>query len=251
MYRHAPLLRSHLLARMVSAHATVPAWLAFIARRAQAALVASLGHHMLVRAIFIAVSAVALLTGCAPLLLSFYVGDESAGQISYNSCSLGVRPEGLAVSRAGIELLVTVRQWRYGEVVHVRYDIGKGHRAQLAGREVIVDPRDGSAPRIGAIDAIDLSDRVPDDGYEMLPARRSGLRPPNLLMDDSQLPPLPTGPRQFMPLRHYWVATHVQTRHADQVWVKLPDLTVDGALIAFPEIRFDRQSRVVLAPLNC
>ena len=35
------------------------------------------------------------------------------------------------------------------------------------------------------------------------------------------------------------------------IHLQLPDLTVDGASITFPEIRFDRQSRVVLAPLNC
>lgn len=99
---------------------------------------------MLVRSVFTAVCAAALLAGCAPLSLSFYVGDENAGRLSYNSCSLGVIPEGLEVSRAGIALLVYVRHWREGEVVHVRYGIGKGHRAQLASREVIVDARDGS-----------------------------------------------------------------------------------------------------------
>ena len=206
---------------------------------------------MLVRAVFIAVSAAVLLAGCVPLPLSFYVGDESAGRLSYNSCSFGAIPEGLEVWRAGIVLLVDVRQWREDEVVHVRYDIGKGHRAQLASREVVVDARDGNAPQIGAIDWIDLWDRVQDDGYESLPARRAGLRPPDLLMDDSQLPPLPTGPRPFLQVRHYWVATHIRTGHADRVWVKLPDLTVDAARVTIPEIRFDRRFHVILAPLNC
>lgn len=206
---------------------------------------------MRVRAVFIAVFAAALLAGCVPLAVSFYVGDESAGRLSFNSCSMGAVPEGLVVSRAGIALLVDVRQWREDEVVHVRYDIGKGHRAQFAGRGVIVDLRDGSAPRIGAIGWIDTWDRVPEDGYESLPARRAGLQPPDLWMDDAQLPPLPTGPRPYLPARHYWIATHVKTGHADRVWVKLPDLTVDGAPVTFPEIRFDRRLRTVLAPLNC
>lgn len=205
----------------------------------------------MIRAVLVAVLAAAILAGCAPLPLPIYVGDESAGRLSYNDCSLGDIPEGLVLSRAGIMLLVGVRPWRGDEVVHVRYDIGAGHRAQLAGREVVVDPRDGSAPRIGTVDGIDLWDRVPEDGYEMLPARRAGLGPPDLLMDDAPLPPLPTGRRPFLPVRHYWIAAHVQTGHAERVWVTLPDLTVDGASIAFPEIRFDRQFRVVLAPLNC
>ena len=75
--------------------------------------------------------------------------------------------------------------------------------------------------------------------------------PPDLWMDDSQLPSLPTGPQPFLPVRHYWVATHVKTEHADRVWVKLPDLTVDGAPVTFPEIHFDRRNHMVLAPLNC
>jgi hypothetical protein len=34
-----------------------------------------------------------------------------------------------------------VQQWREDEVVHVRYDIGKGHRVQPASRVVVVDAR--------------------------------------------------------------------------------------------------------------
>ena len=206
---------------------------------------------MPIRAIPVAVSAATLLAGCAPVPIAFYVGDESAGRLSYNNCSLDVVPEGLAIARSGITLLVSVRQWKGGEVVHVRYDIGQGHRAQLAEHDVIVDQRDGREPQVGAFDRIDLWDRVPDDGYANLPARSAGLRAPDLLMEDSQLPPLPTGQRPSLPVRHYWVAAHVQTGHADRVWVKLPALTIDGASVAFPEIRFDRQFRVVMAPLNC
>ncbi|MEJ8859637.1 hypothetical protein WKW79_34110 [Variovorax robiniae] len=206
---------------------------------------------MLVHARFISIWVAALIAGCVPLSLPYYVGDESVGRLTYNSCSLGAIPEGLVVSRADIELLIRVQPRREDEVVHVRYDIGKDHRAQLAGREVAIDLRDGSAPRIGKIGWIDLWDRVEEDGYVRLPARRAGLAAPDLLMDDSQLPTLPTGPRPFLAVRHYWVAAHVQTRHADRVWVKLPDLTVDGATIVFPEIRFERRLYVGLAPLNC
>jgi hypothetical protein len=206
---------------------------------------------MLLRTVFNAASAAALLAACVPLPISFYVGDENAGRLSYNNCSLGAVPEGLELSRGGIMLLVDVRQWRDDEVVHVRYDISKGHRAKLASREVIADVRDGGGPRVGKIDSIDLWDRVEADGYESLPARRAGLRPPDMVMDDSQLPPLPTGPRPFIPVRHYWIAAHVKSGHADRIWVKLPDLTVDGMPVAVPEIRFERRSRLVLAPLNC
>jgi hypothetical protein len=206
---------------------------------------------MLVRTVIVAASATAVLAGCVPLPISFYVGDEAAGRLSYNNCSLGAVPEGLVVSRADIHLLVDVRPWREDEVIHIRYDIGQGHRALLASRQVVVDARDGSAPRIGVIDSIDLWDRVQADGYESLPARRAGLRPPDLLMDDSQLPPLPTGRRPFLPVRHYWIAAHVNTGHADRVWVTLPDLMVDGASVTFPEVRFDRRFSLVLAPLNC
>jgi hypothetical protein len=110
--------------------------------------------------------------------------------------------------------------------------------------------RDGSAPRIGMIDSVDLWGRAQADGYESHPARRAGLRPPDMVMDDSQLPPLPTGPRPFHPVRHDWVVAHAKSGHADRLWVKLPDLRVDGMPVEFPEIRFDRRLRLVFAPLN-
>jgi hypothetical protein len=60
---------------------------------------------------------------------------------------------------------------------------------------------------------------VPEEGYEMLPARSAGLGPPDLLMDDAQMPPLSTGRRPFLPVRHHWIATRAQTAHAERVWM--------------------------------
>lgn len=192
-----------------------------------------------------------LLGGCVPLPVTFYTADASQGRLSYNGCSLGVVPEGLLVARSGIEVLVDIRAQGDSAVVHLRYDIGHGHRVRLASREIAVDPRDGSGPRVGVIEAIDVSDRADPDGWKDNPARRAGLRPPDILMDDAQLPPLPTGPRPYMSIRHYWAAARVPTGHADTLWLQLPDLTVDGASVVFTPIRFDRHSRVALAPLNC
>ena len=203
------------------------------------------------RFVFWLVAALCLLGGCAPLPVTFYVGDASRGRLSYGSCSLGAVPEGLVVAEGGIEVLVDVRARGDFEVVDLRYDVGRGHRVRLASREIEVDPRDGSAPRIGVIEAIDLFDRADPDGWKDAPARRAGLRAPDVLMDDSPLPPLPTGPRPPVSVRHYWVATRVSTGHADALWLTLPDLTVDGARVAFSPIRFDRQARVVLVPANC
>lgn len=197
------------------------------------------------------VAGLVVMGGCVPLPVTFYVGDPGAGRLSYNSCSLGVVPEGLVVSRAGIEVLADIRSRGDDEVVHLRYDVGRGHRVRLASREIAVDARDGSRPRIGVIDAIDLSDRADPFGWKDSPARRAGLRPPDLLMDDSQLPPLPTGRRPFLPIRHYWIASFISTGHARPLWLQLPDLTVDDVLVVFPPIRFDRQTRMVLAPMNC
>jgi hypothetical protein len=151
----------------------------------------------------------------------------------------------------GTNLLAGIRTVGDDEVVHLRYDVGHGHRVRLASREIAADPRDGSEPGIGVIAAIDLSDRANPDGWKDNPARRAGLRPPDLLMDDSQLPALPTGPRPFLPIRHYWIAARFPTGHADPLWLQLPDLTVDGVLVVFPPIRFDRRERVVAAPVNC
>jgi hypothetical protein len=192
-----------------------------------------------------------LLSGCAPLPVTFYVGDAGEGRLSYNSCSLGVVPDGLFVARGGIEVLADIRSVGGADVVQLRYDVGPGHQVRLASREIEVDRRDGSGPRIGVIEAIDLFDRADPDGWKDNPARRAGLRRPQIVMDDAQLPPLPTGQRPYVPIRHYWAATRVSTGQSDSLWLKLPDLVVDGAPVVFTPIRFDRHVRVALAPLNC
>jgi hypothetical protein len=192
-----------------------------------------------------------VLGGCAPLPVAFYTGDASQGRLLYGNCSLGGVPEGLLLARSGIEILVDNRGQDDSAVVHLRYDVAHGHRVRLASREIAVDPRDGSGPRIGAIDAIDVSDRADPDGWKDNRVRRAGLRPPEILMDDAQLPPLSTGPRPYMSIRHYWAAARIPTGHAHTLWLQLPELTVDGASVVFTPIRFDRHLRVAPAPLNC
>lgn len=189
--------------------------------------------------------------GCAPLPTAFYVGDSGAGRLSYNSCSLGAVPEGLVVERGGVEVLADVRPRGDNELVQLRFDVGQGHRVHLASREVTADPRDGSGPRPGVIQAIDLSDRPDPDGWKENPARRAGLRATDTLMDDSKPPPLATGPSPRLSVRHYWVASTVATGHAHVLWLQLPDLNVDGRSVVFPAIRFERHTRVLVAPVNC
>ena len=189
--------------------------------------------------------------GCAPLPVTFYVGDSGVGRLSYNSCSLGAVPEGLVVERGGIEVLADIRPRGDNEVVQLRFDIGHGHQVRLASREITADPRDGSVPRSGVIEAIDLFDRADPDGWKENAARRAGLRAPGILMDDSQLPPLATGPRPALTVRHYWGASTVAAGHANVLWLQLPALDVDGGLVVFPPIRFERHTRVLVAPVNC
>jgi hypothetical protein len=52
-------------------------------------------------------------------------------------------------------------------------------------------------------------------------------------------------------VRHYWAASIVATAHAPVLWLHLPDLNVDGRLVVFPAIRFERHTRVLVAPVNC
>ena len=189
--------------------------------------------------------------GCAPLPVTFYVGDSGVGRLSYDSCSLGAVPKGLVVERGGVEVVADIRPRGNDEVVQLRFDIGHGHQARLASREITVDPRDGSVPRTGTIEAIDLFERADPDGWKGNAARRAGLRDPGTLMDDSQLPPLATGPRPALTVRHYWVASAVAAGHAEVLWLQLPALDVDGGLVVFPPIRFERHTRVLVASVNC
>jgi hypothetical protein len=185
------------------------------------------------------------------LPVTFYVGDSGAGRLSYNSCSLGAVPEGLVVELGGVEVLADVRPHGDNELVQLRFDVGQGHRVHLASREVTADPRDGSGPRSGVIQAIDVSDRTDPDGWKENPARRAGRRAPDTLMDDSQPPPRATGRSPRLTVRHYWAASIVATAHAPVLWLQLPDLNVDGRLVVFPAIRFERHTRVLVAPVNC
>src|SRR5690242_10482403 len=66
--------------------------------------------------------------GCAPVPVTFYVGDSGVGRLSYNSCSLGAVPEGLVVGRGGVEVLADIRPRGDNEVVQLRFDIGPGHQ---------------------------------------------------------------------------------------------------------------------------
>lgn len=51
--------------------------------------------------------------------------------------------------------------------------------------------------------------------------------------------------------KHYWIAAPFEDLSADDVWITLPELLVDGVPTKFEEIHFVRRFAIGLGTFNC
>jgi hypothetical protein len=51
--------------------------------------------------------------------------------------------------------------------------------------------------------------------------------------------------------RHFWLATYVETADARDIWIRLPEFTVDGIPASLPRIHFLRRTELATALINC
>lgn len=181
--------------------------------------------------------------GCVAFPTQVHVPDASAGQPVYERCSLTPDlPFGVRLAALHLQAVVSVEK-QQGGLVRVQFDIPDGTTVGLRENTIRIDARDGTAPR-----------RVPIAGINpVAPARY----PETPIIQKLVLPidtPMRGGRLQMDDRssdRHYWIAAPLGEALEGDVWITLPELSIDGTKTRFAEIHFVRRLAIGLGRFNC
>jgi hypothetical protein len=182
-------------------------------------------------------------TGCVVIPTHVYVADTGAGMPVYERCSLTPKlPMGVKVQRLHVQAIVSMVN-QQGNLVKVQFDIPEGTTVILRGSTIQIDARDGTTPRLGAIASINP---VAPARYPETPEIQKLVLPVDAPMRGGRVQ---TGSSSSD--KHYWIAAPFEDLSADDVWITLPELLVDGVPTKFEEIHFVRHFAIGLGAFNC
>ena len=182
-------------------------------------------------------------TGCVVVPTHVYVADAAAGMPVYERCSLTPElPMGVKVQRPHLQAIVSIVH-QQGDLVRVQFDIPEGTTLILRERTIRIDAKDGTAPRLGPIASINP---VAPARYPETPVIQKLVMPVDAPMRGGRLQ---MGSNSSD--KHYWIAAPLEDLPADDVWITLPELSVDGVPTKFEEIHFVRRFAIGLGMFNC
>jgi hypothetical protein len=191
--------------------------------------------------------------GLAPLLAVFvagcvfpmhvYVAETGAGTPVYERCSLTPSiPVSVKVTRPHLEAFVSVVP-EQGHLVRVQFDVPEGTTAILSQSTIRIDARDGTIPQLASVASVN----------PVAPARY----PENEVIKKLVLPvaaPMRGGRLNLGAAssnKHYWIAAPFADPPSGDLWITLPELSVDGSPTRFDEIHFIRRLVLGRGLFNC
>jgi hypothetical protein len=182
-------------------------------------------------------------TGCVVLPVNVYVAEPGEGTPVYERCSL--TPElavGVKVEQGPVQATVSIVA-QQGGLVRVQFDIPEGTTVVLRESAIRIDAKDGTPPLLAAIASVN----------PVAPARS----PETPVIEKRVLPvdaPLRGGRLRFGTSssdRHYWIAAPLAPAMPRDVWVTLPEMSIDGATTRFHEIHFRQHFALGRGLFNC
>jgi len=192
----------------------------------------------------VALVAATSIVGCVVLPTSVYVPDAAEGAPVYERCSLTPDlPVGVKLERSGLHAIVSVAHSQGVDQVQVRFDLPEGMTLVLLEHAIAVDARDGGATRWASFPHINP---VAPARYPETPAIEKLVLPVDAPLRGSRV-----GAGSLASDRHYWIAAPVEGELAGDVWVSLPEVSVDDTPARFPAIRFARRLTLGRGFLNC
>jgi hypothetical protein len=190
-----------------------------------------------------AIVAALLSSGCVVFPTHVYVADAGAGTPVYERCSLTPElPIGVKVERAHLQAIVSIVH-QQANLVRVQFDIPEGTIVSLRESSIRIDVKDGTVPRLAPIANVNP---VAPARYPETPVIQKLVMPVDAPMRGGRLQ---MGSASSD--KHYWIAAPFEGLTADDVWITLPELSVDGVPTKLDEIHFVRRRAIGLGRFNC
>jgi hypothetical protein len=186
----------------------------------------------------------ASIAGCVVLPTQVYVPDAAEGAPVYERCSLTPDlPAGVKLERSGLHAIVSIAHSQGVNQVQVQFDVPEGLTLVLREHAIALDARDGGAPRRATIPHINP---VAPARYPETPAIQKLVLPVDTPMRGGRI-----DAGNLSSDRHYWIAAPVNGDLGSEIWISLPEFSVDGTPARFPEIKFTHRFTIGRGSFNC
>jgi hypothetical protein len=190
---------------------------------------------------------VTLVVACAPLAQSVYVPRAEGGVVEYSPCAFNSQvPIGLRLNGAGIQAHIKLAEHEGRRYVELRLEVPQGTTVQLLAPRLSIRSGQPSASFIAEFPTASLVDTPIVNASSPVAAVQSLQLAPTA--------PLVGGLVQagrHSANRSFWFASYLPPGAAEELVVELPAMTVNKVAHTFAPIHFTRESRVVVALINC
>lgn len=185
--------------------------------------------------------------GCAPIPIHVYAPRVPGAQIVYSSCAFNSHvPVGVLVAAASVEARVSLATHNGRPYVEARFDIPEGSTVILRGSTVLVETANPHSSSQAEFPVVSLVDTPIINNYSSVPGAQQWRLPTTAPLVGQRMQ---AGHVSFN--RHFWLATYVEAASASDVWLTLPQFTVNGTPASLPRLHFHRESVVAVALINC
>jgi hypothetical protein len=191
--------------------------------------------------------ALVLCSGCVPLPQHEYVAHADDGQTVYSSCPLNKHvPTGVRFERDYVHIEVSVGRNAGRDYVEVRFDVPDGKTVLLRNGIVKVRRSRSQVAQTSTFPNVSLVDAPIINSYSQVPGAKAEQRSVDT----------PLVGKTFVETydtwdKHFWLATYIDTASDDDIWISLPDFTINGMAVDFAPLHFRRETVVILALINC
>lgn len=185
--------------------------------------------------------------GCVPMLRQDYVAQAPGGQIVHSTCSFNTHvPVGVRLQVPGIEVLVSLVRRADGPTVELRLDVPEGQTVTLADGRLRIQTTKPDTSSQAEFPFVSLADSPLLDNAGAVPGLAQQRLPVTAPLVGGRI-----AAGAASSDRHFWLATQVETQEAEDLWLTLPPLRVNGVPTSLPTLHFHRQSVVAIGLVNC
>ena len=192
------------------------------------------------RRLAIVIFAATSVAGCVPTVIQHYVPSSETGELLYSSSCQTHIPRGISFAKNETEVETSVVRHRNSLYLQVLITPTGSNSVQLREHAAQVYTGESTQGRAVTFENISLVDPI-------------FLEVPNTWTMEIDKPM--TGERRrvgnFEYDRHFWLTSKLEVSDAELIRVVLPALAIDGELVTFPPIRFNKESRAGFLFFNC
>lgn len=191
------------------------------------------------------------LAACVPIPLQIYTPEASPESLAYSSCRFNTHVPVGVVKRVGpATVTISLLEHAGRNFVQVHIEVPSGTVLQLADDSIAVVTNVVTAVATDAarfkFPSVSLVDTPIVNSYSSL-----------AVLQDQQLPS--TAPLVGSDVRagantsgrHFWLATYVETKSAEKVFITLPIVKLNSVAQVLPTIEFTKKTMAAVALINC